>query len=375
MTRTTQTESQSPLCCNQWPQTHELLNTSANINMWAQRVHTATSTEADGIFINQALNVNAAAVPAKIAVSKCIHNVKAYPEITGGGAAPPLVWVPLAKTHKADHNYSHTATQGTPLEGARAALISPASCWRLRLAVPLGCRSAVPNLDGLNQLVRAASVVEESDLGGRRCEIINFANQPCLIGKQITGTKSDLSEFRSHGRKHSNDRLRTIRDLSTKVGESVTTEGGEIVTDKDAEARRKSVQQKTPLTPSAERKRKSRAGRTEEQKEEAKDKNAAVRRETRNRTPAKEKDKAREANTAARSESRKRVTAEEKRGARAEAQATREDYSWSAYQAFLAKRKDTTKRTTAEKRSDAAYRGWEQRRKKNVRVTYHKPFH
>jgi len=36
--------------------------------MWAQRVHTATSTEADGIFINQALNMNAAAVPAKIAV-------------------------------------------------------------------------------------------------------------------------------------------------------------------------------------------------------------------------------------------------------------------------------------------------------------------
>jgi hypothetical protein len=35
-----------------------------------------------------------------------------------------------------------------------------------------------------------------------------------------------LSEFRSHGRKHSNDRLRTIRHLSTKVGESVTTEGG-----------------------------------------------------------------------------------------------------------------------------------------------------
>jgi hypothetical protein len=215
-----------------------------------------------------------------------------------------------------------------------------------------------PNLDGLNLLVRAASVVEESDLGGRRCEIINFANQPCLIGKQITGTKSDLSEFRSHGRKHSNDRLRTIRHLSTKVGESVTTEGGGIVTDKDAEARRKSVQRKT-----------------EEQKEEAKDKNAEAMRNSRNRSPAKEKDKAREANTAARNESRKRVTAEEKRGARAEAQATREDYSWSAYQSFLAKRKDAMQRTTAEKRSDAAKLGWEQRRKKNVRATYRKPFH
>jgi hypothetical protein len=312
-------------------------------------------------------------MPPKIAYLKWFHKVHAAPtQADGIYKVDPAIMD--AKRHKTNHNYSHTATQGTPLEGARAALISPARCWRLRLAVPLECRSAMPNLDGLNLLVRAASVVEESDIGGRRCEIINFANQPCLTGKQITGTKSDLSEFRSHGRKHSNDRLRTILDLSTKVGESVTTEGGEIVTDKDA-ARRKSVQQKTPLTPSAERKRKSRARRTEEQKEEAKDKNAAVRRETRNRTPAKEKDKAREANTAARSESRKRVTAEEKRGARAEAQATREDYSWSAYQAFLAKRKDTTKRTTAEKRSDAAYRGWEQRRKKNVRVTYHKPFH
>jgi hypothetical protein len=269
-----------------------------------------------------------AAMPPKIAYLKWFHKVHAAPtQADGIYKVDPAIMD--AKRHKANHNYSHTATQGTPLEGARAALISPARCWRLRLAVPLECRSAMPNLDGLNLLVRAASVVEESDIGGRRCEIINFANQPCLTGKQITGTKSDLSEFRSHGRKHSNDRLRTILDLSTKVGESVTTEGGEIVTDK----------------------------------------------ETRNRTPAKEKDKAREANTAARSESRKRVTAEEKRGARAEAQATREDYSWSAYQAFLAKRKDTTKRTTAEKRSDAAYRGWEQRRKKNVRVTYHKPFH
>jgi hypothetical protein len=253
--------------------------------------------------------MNAAAVPPKFAVSKCTPSTQAdgifkahYPEITGGGAAP-LVWVPLAKRQ------CEIGTQGTPLGGARAALISPASCWRFRLVVPLGWRSAIPNLHGLNLLAQAASMI------------------------------------------------------TTEGG------GGGIVTDKDAEAQSKSAQRETPLTPSAERPRKSRARMTEEQKEEAKDKNTTARRETRNRTPAKGKDKAREANTAARRESRKRVTAKEKRGARAEAQATREDYSWSGYQAFLAKRNDARKRTTTEKRSDAAKFGWEKRRKKNVRVT------